>query len=149
MPLTAYDSVNPELIPSAAQAVFPYADGDFAWSNARFPKAKYRYITVTGEPAVDICDVEPGCVWPPQRARAWAQARHDANKDITVYCNRANFQAVKIALSGFTWGLFLATLDGSTPTIYENMPLRAVQYTTREGLYDESLVYDEAWLLTP
>lgn len=147
--MIAYDSARPSLIPAGAQAIFPYADGHYSWSHKQFPKALYRYITVQGHPGIDIIDCEPGCVWPPSNVRPWAEARHRAGNDVTVYCDRDTVPMVRGALTGLVWHLFLSTLDGSQPTEFDGIRLRAVQYTDRNNAYDESIVYDEPWLNRP
>lgn len=149
MVLTAYDSARPKLIPANPAAVFPYWDGHFKWSHTLFPHALYRYITVQGDPAADIIDIEEGCVWPPAKAVEWVKARRAAELDMTVYCDRAAVPLVRAALAGFSWHLFLTTLDGSKPTEYDGLPLRAVQYTDRNDAYDVSLVYQPNWLNKP
>lgn len=150
VPLIAYDSAHPALIPPNPGAIFPYADGRYRWSHLAFPHALYRYITALGDPLADICDVEPGCVWPPLRARDWiAEREYHGHGDHTIYCSRDTVPAVRMALSGFAWRLFLATLDGTKPTEYDGIQLRAVQYTDRSNRYDESLVYDTDWLNRP
>lgn len=65
MTLIAYDSTTPAEIPAGAAAVLPYLDGHWAWSAShlsRFPHAKSRLITVLGNAAAGICDVERGDV---------------------------------------------------------------------------------------
>jgi hypothetical protein len=149
MVLTAYDSARPRLIPVQAEAIFPYWDGHFAWKHTEFPHAAYRYITVQGDPGADIIDIEPGCVWPPEKAVPWAVDRRHAEQDMTVYCNRATVPLVRAALAGFNWHLFLSTLDGSKPTEFEGIAVRAVQYSDRQDAYDLSAVYQPAWLNQP
>lgn len=149
--LIAYDSARSRLIPPNPEAIFPYADGHFAWQHTEFPQARYRYITVQGHPAADIIDVEEGCVWPPYNARPWARERlARGHHDLTVYCDRSNVPAVREAMADFTWHLFLATLDGSRPQVYAGIPVRAVQFTDRSNLYDMTQVFDEdGWLNEP
>lgn len=152
MPIIGYDSARPKFIPQDAKAIFPYADGPNAWSHTLFPQALYRYITVEGDPHADICDYEPGCVWPVERVMEWAyQRRQHGHGDLTVYTDRFNFTAVKDAMhkAGLTWHLFLATLDGTILQDWQGMHVRAVQYTTRTDMFDESEVYDEWWLNRP
>jgi hypothetical protein len=150
MSLIAYDSARPWLIPSNPAAVFPYADGHYKWSNAEFPRARFRYITALGNPEADIIDIEPGCVWPPARAADWAHRRLELGRpDLTVYTDRDNLPEVRAVMTGFTWHLFLSTLDGSQPAEYDGLHVRAVQFTDRKGLYDMSVVFDEGWLNVP
>ena len=151
MTITAYDSAMPQLIPASAPAVLPYGDGHNKWLHTRFPKALYRYFTVTGDPALDIADFEPGCIWPGSALRAWAEKRKTNHPewDLTVYTDRDNFQAVVDSMQGFTWNLFLATLDNTAPESYNGMKCRAVQYTDRSGAYDLSMIFDEDWLNKP
>jgi len=149
MSVIAYDSASPQHIPVNAAAVFPYSDGSYAWSHARFPRARYRYITVRGDVNSDIADYEEGAVFGAAALRTWANDRlekHGNHADLTVYCDKDNFPAVKAAMAGFTWHLFLSTLDGTQPQSYDGMQCRAVQYTDRSDLYDMSVVWDESWL---
>lgn len=146
----AYDAARPIAIPANPPAVFDYADGRYAWSHSLFPDAWWRTITVLGDPVSDIADVEEGCIWPPSDVRVWAERRLGRGyKDLTIYCDRDNYPAVKQVMDGLDWHLFLATLDGTKPTEYDGMPLRAVQYTDRQGLYDMSIVYEPDWLNKP
>jgi hypothetical protein len=147
--MIAYDSASPQHIPENPEAILCYADGRYAWDHTRFPQARWRTITVTGNPKSDICDFEPGCVSDSETLLRWAEARDKAGLDITVYCDRIGYPLVAAALKDYTWELWLSTLDGTRPVRYLGKPLRAVQYTDRSNLYDESLVYDETWLLRP
>jgi hypothetical protein len=144
--ITAYDSASPQEIPKDAEAVFPYADGMYAWSHTQFPHAYWRYITVEANPDVDICDYEAGAVFKPKTLSRWASERRKRGLDVTVYCDRDNYPAVAKALAGTPWHLFLATLDGTKPRSYKGKPCRAVQYTDRANAYDVSIVYDTAWM---
>jgi len=146
MVIQAFDSARPQLIPGYAPAVLPYADGRYAWDNNRFPKAKWRYITVLGNPAVDILDFEPGCVFSIATLQSWAHHRAENKEDITVYTYRSAYPIVADALKKFDWHLWLATLDGTILTEFEGKPLRGCQYSDRSGLYDISKIYDENWL---
>jgi hypothetical protein len=149
--LIAFDSAYPKAIPDDAAAIFPYADGRFKWSNIEFPHASYRYITTHGDPTADIADYEEGCIFGEPALTAWAIRRLALNSkhDLTVYTDRYNFPAVAHAMIGMTWHLFLTTLDGTKPVEYAGKPCRAVQYTDRSGMYDESVVYERAWLNPP
>ena len=151
MSITAYDASNWRNIPPDAQAIFPWADGRYAYSHARFPKARYRYLTALGDPGADIADFEPGCIWPGSKLRLWAEERKDQHPqdDLTVYTDRDNYPLALDALTGFTWHLFLATQDGSAPTTWEGRPVRAVQITDHDDLYDVDEVFDVDWLNRP
>lgn len=147
MTIYAYDSITPADIPANAEAIFPYADDLGAWSHTLFPHAYWRTITRIGDPACDIIDYEPGCVYNTGTLHNWANERRSKSLDVTVYCDRSNYPEVAEALKGIEWYLWLSTLDGSKPVRYMGKPLRAVQYTDRSNLYDESVVYDEAWIM--
>ena len=149
--LIAYDSAYPKGIPDGAAAIFPYGDGRFRWSHTEYPDASYRYITVNGDPHDDIADYEYGAVWGIPNLAAWARRRLALNgkHDLTVYTDRNNFSDVVRAMIGMTWHLFLTTLDGTKPTEFNGKHCRAVQYTDRTGMYDESVVFDSDWLNPP
>lgn len=151
MTVIAYDSSHPIVIPQSAGAIFPYSDGHYHWSHLLLPKAQYRYITCTGGAGADIADFEPGCIWPGSALRSWAERRQALHpgSDLTVYTGRDNFAAASDAMTGFTWHLGLATLDGSQPLEFEGKPCRFVQFTDRGGLFDLSIVHDTGWLNQP
>lgn len=80
------DSTTPRNIPSDFNApdrlVAPYIDGAFKWPVAqlrRFSKAVQVTITVTGDPAAMVADVESGDLTPEGFA-AWLKARLDAGQ---------------------------------------------------------------------
>lgn len=57
------------------------------------------------------------------------------------------------AASGLDYRVWLATLDGSLPTELTDAPagvtLAAVQFWNVPGHYDQSIVYDTAWMGDP
>jgi hypothetical protein len=58
-----YDDVNLSLIPSDAEYVFYYVDGDYKETStvsAKFPKARLIGIAVDSADAADVLDVETG-----------------------------------------------------------------------------------------
>lgn len=148
MPLTGYDSADPSKIPADAPVIFPYLDGRYAWQQSRFPKAKFRYITVLGDARAAILDWEPGCVYNPDTLLKWVETRHGRGEGCTVYCNRSDFPRVREILDGKSYGVFLSTLDGTRLSSYEGVALRACQYATEHG-YDISDVWAEEWPLNP
>lgn len=93
-----YDSVNPDAIPTNAQMVAGYIDGqtyrwpDNAWT--RFPYAvKVRIARRVSTNDGHVLDVEAGIptVWPPTNAIVqWVQMRRQSGVEPTVYCNELN-----------------------------------------------------------
>lgn len=154
-PLYGYDSADPRRIPKSAKVLFPYADGRFAWhpKDFGFPKSVHvRYITVEGGSAAanraSIIDIEPGCVYPPGSAavRDFVRARWEKHNDATVYCFRAELTAVTSALAGLKYKLFLSTLDGSKPRVFDGLHCSAVQFQGGPtSPYDRSIIYDTRW----
>lgn len=148
----AYDSAAPNRIPRTADAVFPYMDGRFAWSaQALFPGRPFRRITVTGDPAADIIDFEPGLVHDPDTLRNFVDERNRKHGDACVYCDRSDLAQVVVPALGpdRKYNVWLATLDGSKPiAIVGPGHLVAVQfYNEPSQAYDLSVVYDMDWLL--
>jgi hypothetical protein len=156
MSMDAYDSTQPWLIPLEAPAVLIYADGLYKWSEAsvkRLAHCRYRHITVLGDPAANICDVETGDVRPaqaPEFLRGWRNL-HPTGSPGTIYCNRSTLPAVQAACQGLEFNVWLATLDGSRPlSIAPPGRLVAVQYQGGAAApYDLSVVWDESWPLRP
>ena len=150
-PIIGYDSARPETIPADAAAVFPYADGQFAWSHKRFPRARYRYITVAGNPHADIADYEPGAIWGSEALLAWAHTRLETYpaSDLTVYVDRVNFPFVRAVMheAGLTWHLFLSVGPDPILNTFDGMPVRACQ---RFGHgFDTDYVFEPEWLNLP
>ena len=145
--------------------VCAYRNGMFADTlhqvRARFPTQPVAWIDVNGTHPHDssILDVEAGDATPPGAA-LWAKARHVLHPGAyppIIYCNRATLTPVFNAMKavGLTVGtgfrLWVATLDG-TKRIADMTGVTAVQYAGEAqtgGHYDESIVYDAAWLAPP
>lgn len=149
--VTAYDSANWRNIPRNAAAVLPYADGRYAYTHKAFPHARYRSISVLGSwSRASIFDIEPGCIWPPSRARSAVQARQHRYGDATVYCFRSAVPAVKAALHGLTYKAILSTLDGSIYHHYEGWILTGCQFWGGVSApYDKTVIFDRRFLHTP
>jgi hypothetical protein len=154
--LIAYDATDPGNIPADAAVILYYGDGKYEWTSdslARFPKARRRAITVEGDPACNIADVEHGDMKPsdvPAFLAAWWQ-EHPGGSRGTVYCTRSTLVAVQAICAGREFNVWLATLDGSQPrSIDPPGTLVAVQYAggvTAE--YDTSIVWDRSWPRRP
>jgi hypothetical protein len=161
MIMLGYDSTRPQLIPATADAIFPYADGAYAWTKAdldRFPRSRRRFITVTGDvTAAMICDVEHGDVpadlTGPEvlqakaiTARTFITGRAALRRDAVIYCSRDTLTAVQAHCAGLEYRVGLATLDGSKPRCYSGAAQVGVQFLDT-GHYDVwELFGDTSWL---
>jgi hypothetical protein len=152
--LIAYDATNPANIPDTAMAILPYADGLFAWPRKqvrRFPIARRRFITVTGNAEIaSIFDIETGDGLP-EDAPDFIEWRHDLfphSVPGAIYCNRSTLPAVQHACRGLEFLVWLATLDGTVPTsVGGGGRLVAVQDKGGpDAPYDRSVVLDPSWL---
>jgi hypothetical protein len=154
-----YDSTTPKEIPYAAQFVFPYFNGDYAWTGAEraaFPHSGAAWIDVIGN-APDMCSVlqidgvdQAAINVMLAKARNWIEARNKYGPG-TIYVNRANLPAVQRNLAGLNYWFWLATLDGTV--CYSAVPgnggkLAAVQGwgAAQVGLHaDLSVILDQGW----
>jgi hypothetical protein len=141
-----YDGIDSDagLIPTDAQLVAGYVDGDYAWSSAdwaRFPHSVHVPIAVhSGTDAGIVLDVEAGDATPAESV-GWVQTRRRAGADPTVYCSRsvwpsvrAAFQAAKVAEPHY----WIADYDGDTA-----IPAGAVAHQYESGAHwDLSSVAD-------
>lgn len=93
-----YDSINANNIPTNAEMVAGYIDGEFAWSQSdwdRFPNAVKVRIAVN--PATNdghVLDVESGN-WDATASVQWTVNRYAAGIIPTIYCNRSQ--------AGYSW----------------------------------------------
>jgi len=145
-----------------------YVDGPVSqWPAGAFDAAhraglQVVRITVTGQPAADVADIEPGDLAAAGGA-SWAQGKHSRGQFGVLYVNRSSKAAVieacrKLDLSrGSDYGLWVATLDG-TFTDSDGSDLRrqrgvvGVQYlgARRAGIpCDVSLISDPDWIPRP
>jgi hypothetical protein len=144
-----YDSTRPALIPADAAGVMPYADGDFAWSQAdleRFAHAEKRSITLTGDPAADMIDVEHGAA-SFATAREYIQERSAAGNVPVVYVDRANLPPLRSRCHGLAYFIVVSTLDGS---LYRARGVIGCQFDGGPSAdYDQTLIYArQGWPLT-
>lgn len=97
-----YDGIDSdaEIIPTNAQLVAGYVDGDYAWSTAdwaRFPRSVHVRIAVRSRTnAGSVLDVETGDATPAASVD-WVLLRRGAGADPTVYCNASTWPAVRAA----------------------------------------------------
>jgi hypothetical protein len=146
-PVTMYDSVTPENIPTSAEVVAGYVDGDFAWPRDawnRWPEAEKVLITVTGSLTGNVADVENGDLTPASAAE-WIKAKQNAgHRGCTIYCSRSNLGAVRAACHGLAYYIWVADWTNSPHAISETVATQYSNVTT----YDLSMVYSQEWLNT-
>lgn len=157
-----YDSTASADIPSSAEAVAGYANGQFAWSRAdwdRWSHVPTLSIDVLNEGVGNVLDVEQGDATPAD-APAWlAGARKRGIALPTIYCNLATFSSVisEFLRQGVPQGAYwIADWTGGAHQV--SPPASAVQFAdpaSSGGHYDTSVVFDlrilrpPAALLTP
>ena len=147
-----------------------YRNGRYAVTlhqvRARFPTQPIAWIDVNGtRPDADVLDVEPGDVtpagavpWVKAKRLRQLQATHELYPPI-IYCNRSTLTPLFNAMAaahlhvGHDFRLWIATLDGKTRKVPDMTGVTAVQWAGQgaghAGHYDESDVYDDAWLAPP
>lgn len=145
------DSAEPRYIPGEyndpARLVAPYADGRYRWPAAqlrRFGQAVQVPITVTGDPALPVGDVERGDLTPEGFA-VYLAARLDRGEHWhacyasidTIPLVRDAVRARGIDPAIFGWW---AANPTDEPHLYPGSV--ATQFRWLTGLYDESLVRD-------
>jgi hypothetical protein len=160
-----YDSTNVQELPTNAQLVGVYANGDYfatpAQLQAHCPTSIPVWIDVNGsDPGAYVLDVEQFDATP-QQAPGWIKAGSHNGRRPTIYCSRDTVAAVYSACSaeGLSspedYDMWIATLDGTTTwtnplTGQQDQELStvpgvvAVQYEPGSA-YDISYVYDAYW----
>jgi hypothetical protein len=145
-PVTMYDAVTSTNIPTSAQVVAGYIDGDYAWTEedwARFPDAEKVLITVNGDIRGNVCDVENGNMSPAE-ALGWIQAKQEKGiGGCTIYCSMAALQSVWSACHGHAYYIWVADW---TDTAHPVPATVATQYSNVDNAYDLSEVYSQEWL---
>ena len=146
----AYDSVTLAHLPEGGGRYFGYVNGK--WANytavkARFPHALVMGIDVNGTApgAARIVDYEKGDVQTAGTLRSFVQAREKYRPhSATVYCDRANLDAVEAALAGLWHVLWVSTLDGTdltgTRTAKGNLIVATQYHGGPDAPYDTSTV---------
>lgn len=143
-----YDSVDAFRIPTDAQMVAGYGNGEFKWQPEdweRFPQARKVRIDVTGaDPQTcGVLDIERGAATITD-APDWIRARTDAGHRAVIYCSRSLVTAVTngIGIRG-QWALWVADWTGHPHELSVGI---AVQYLNDKAAgYDLSAVYDSTW----
>lgn len=148
------DSDIPDVLPINVGLVAGYINGSrsqwphTAWT--RFPNSRHVRINVLGTLTRGNClDVEKGDASPADAPKWYDSVTWCPKTDLIIYCNRSNVGNVIQAMGARPWHLWLATLDGSMPTVIDGKAITAVQYLGAAHLgvhMDMSLVYDDKWL---
>jgi hypothetical protein len=145
-PVKMYDSATPDDIPTSAQVVAGYIDGDYAWSSEdwkRFPDADKVLITVTGSLNANVIDVENGDMDPVQ-AMQWIRSKQQAGmRGCTVYCTRSSLDSVWSACRGHAYYVWVADWTDAAHAVGGTV---ATQYSNVGNSYDLSMVYSQEWL---
>ncbi len=143
-----WDSTTPELIPGWARLKALYINGKFA-THPDYGRGRV-FIDVTGAApfAAEILDVEKGDAtaahvtqWLAERARTEVG---------TIYCNRSTLPDVIHAAGSAPFDLWLATLDGSIPSVdlpphVELVAVQALSAGITGANVDLSAVVSQRW----
>ncbi len=108
-PLTIYDAVQVSALPSGG-AYLGYVDGGYVTYplvREMYPTALILPITVAGEVAAKICDVEGGDATPEIAAEGVRRGLYD-----TIYCNLSTQPLVAAACQGLDWNWYAADPTG-------------------------------------
>lgn len=156
---TMYDSTNMDAIPADAQIVAGYPHA-FPTDYARFPNALQVRIDQHGNHADDchVADVETGAI-SVATVRQWVQSWHtlhpaglaavNGHFDVpTVYCNESTLLAVRNALVGQLYDVWVAWWDRGTSPVSGTSLLQYASPSSNPpsgGDFDVSVVYDASW----
>lgn len=129
-----YDAVNMDAIPADAVAVagYPHRGGDTVWNPGRFPRALVMAIDQHGNHPDDChaADYEAFAIFGPGAIRAWVASWHQLHPGglaaaggffarPVVYSDEANLSAVRGALAGLVWDLWVAAWPGAGPVLQD------------------------------
>jgi hypothetical protein len=143
-----YDSVDASAIPTDAQIVAGYVDGNYIWSDgdwARFPHAvKVRIAVFASTNDGHVLDVEQGNATPDE-APSWVLARRRAGVDPTVYCSLSWWASLRSAFIRHNvadphW--WIASYDGVQVIPVGAVAKQFADDTMSPGHYDRSVVAD-------
>jgi hypothetical protein len=154
------DSTSPADIPAdGTQLVAGYGNGQYAWDAAGWDRWQHiprASIDVTGDQWWrDVLDIEPGDAGIATAVR-WVATKwqHRIIYPPVLYVNRSELTPLFNALAAANFRvadhfrLWVATLDG-TDRLDDMTGVTAVQHKSAAltgGHYDESIVYDDAWM---
>lgn len=119
---TMYDGIDSDadVIPTDAQLVAGYVDGDYAWGTAdwaRFPHSVHVGIAVSSSTnSGSVLDVETGDATPAESV-TWVLTRRRSGADPTVYCNTSTWPTVRSAFQSRSVAephYWVASYDGNT-----------------------------------
>jgi hypothetical protein len=145
-PVTMYDAVTAGNIPTSAEVVAGYMDGEFAWSSDdwnRFPNAEKVIITVTGSLIGNVADVENGDMTPEQAVKWIEDKQREGKRGCTIYCSSSSLDAVWSACRHHCYYIWVADWTGSPHPVNATI---ATQYSNVDNAYDLSMVYSQEWL---
>lgn len=140
-----YDAVTAAHIPAVATMVGGYIDGRYKWSPqdwARFPHSTHVRIAVfASTDDGHVLDVEYQDATP-QQAPGWVTRRRAAGADPSIYCDAADWPAVRAAFARAKVRephYWIAAHPGAGPVV----PPGAVAHQYADtGLFDLSVVND-------
>jgi hypothetical protein len=117
-----YDGIDSDadVIPTSAQLVAGYIDGDYVWTAAdwaRFPHSVHVAIAVRSTTnGGQVLDVETGNASPAESV-TWVKMRRGAGTDPTVYCSESTWSSVRSEFQGSSVTephYWIASYDGNT-----------------------------------
>lgn len=149
----AFDTTTPDVLPVNSPIIGGYINGNFAWAKddwARFPGAQQLRINVTGIPARgNTLDVERGGASPANCVSWWESITWLPPERRIIYVGRDQLPSVMERMGTRPFMLWLATLDGTTPSMYANRKVDLVQFLPASRLgfnADMSMVYNTTLL---
>jgi hypothetical protein len=149
----ALDTTTPDAIPVNVPVIGGYINGRYVWSKddwARFPGAYQLRINVTGIPGRgNTLDVERGDATPEHCVAWWESITWKSPAERCIYVSRDNLPSVLTRMGSRPFMLWLATLDGSMPALYDGRVVDLVQFLPAKSLgfnADLSAVYNRTLL---
>jgi hypothetical protein len=154
---TMYDAVNMDAIPLNAGIVagYPHRGGDTVWNPARFPHSLVMAIDQHGNHPDDChaADYEAFAIFGPAAIRQWVTAWHQLHPAglaaqggyftrPVVYSDEANLTAVRGALAGLVWDLWVAAWPGAGSVLQDGAAAHqfSSETTGSGGPWDLSVV---------